>query len=266
MDYAQKFDEFPNMAGLACWQAQHSPSQNVITYLSDSKTISTDLTYQHLDQQARLLAAWLQTLTVEGDRAILLFPEERDLLIGLYGCFYAGITAVFTDFPEINMLPESFQAAAGQSAAALVLTTSAIQSIFESQSSSKNPLTWLAIDSPPAHISLKDWQMPASSHETPALLVFSSQSTTQSWGTLVTHGDLLLENIMKDNTLDMADRILDPTQNPARGEYVAPRTPLEKALVGIWSSVLNKSRIGIHDNFYDLGGDSLDGAMIVVQI
>ena len=42
-----------------------------------------------------------------------------------------------------------------------------------------------------------------------------------------------------------------------RQEYVAPRTEVEKKLTLIWSEVLGIEQIGIHDNFFDLGGNSL---------
>jgi len=38
--------------------------------------------------------------------------------------------------------------------------------------------------------------------------------------------------------------------------YVAPSTATEELLAGIWSEVLKTDRIGIHDNFFDLGGHS----------
>jgi len=38
--------------------------------------------------------------------------------------------------------------------------------------------------------------------------------------------------------------------------FLPPRSPLEKCLVGIWSSVLEIEPIGVHDNFFDLGGHS----------
>ena len=42
-----------------------------------------------------------------------------------------------------------------------------------------------------------------------------------------------------------------------RGEYVAPRTPAEEVLAGIWAQVLKLDRVGVHDNFFELGGHSL---------
>ncbi|MFJ7075532.1 amino acid adenylation domain-containing protein [Streptomyces sp. NPDC098781] len=43
----------------------------------------------------------------------------------------------------------------------------------------------------------------------------------------------------------------------AVGEHVAPRTDEERAMAAVWSEVLGLDRIGVHDNFFDLGGDSL---------
>ncbi len=48
--------------------------------------------------------------------------------------------------------------------------------------------------------------------------------------------------------------------------YAAPRTAIERALAGIWASVLRKARVGVNDNFFDLGGDSLLAAQILAQV
>ncbi|MBD1938356.1 non-ribosomal peptide synthetase [Microcoleus sp. FACHB-68] len=39
--------------------------------------------------------------------------------------------------------------------------------------------------------------------------------------------------------------------------FVPPRTPVEEVLTGIWAKLLNLEKVGIHDNFFDLGGHSL---------
>jgi acyl-CoA synthetase (AMP-forming)/AMP-acid ligase II/acyl carrier protein len=48
--------------------------------------------------------------------------------------------------------------------------------------------------------------------------------------------------------------------------YVAPRTPLEKTIAGIWSEVLGLDRIGINHGFLDLGGDSLLATLVVSRL
>ncbi|HSF39387.1 MAG TPA: amino acid adenylation domain-containing protein [Thermoanaerobaculia bacterium] len=44
---------------------------------------------------------------------------------------------------------------------------------------------------------------------------------------------------------------------PAQAGFVTPRTATEKAVAGIWQEVLQLDRVGLHDNFFDLGGHSL---------
>lgn len=46
-------------------------------------------------------------------------------------------------------------------------------------------------------------------------------------------------------------------------EFVEPRTPIEQTLADIWSSVLNYSPVGIHDNFFENGGDSIRSIQII---
>ncbi|HEY4111751.1 non-ribosomal peptide synthetase, partial [Puia sp.] len=48
--------------------------------------------------------------------------------------------------------------------------------------------------------------------------------------------------------------------------YVAPRTETEALLAGIWKELLNASQVGIHDNFFTLGGHSLLGMRLVSAI
>jgi amino acid adenylation domain-containing protein len=47
-----------------------------------------------------------------------------------------------------------------------------------------------------------------------------------------------------------------------RADYVPPATAVEEVVAGIWTETLTVDRVGVHDNFFDLGGDSL----LAVQI
>lgn len=53
---------------------------------------------------------------------------------------------------------------------------------------------------------------------------------------------------------------------PVQRLYVAPRTPLESALVDLWVGVLQTSKIGITDNFFELGGHSLLALQLLGKI
>jgi len=45
--------------------------------------------------------------------------------------------------------------------------------------------------------------------------------------------------------------------------YVAPRNEVERILTSIWENVLGIEQVGIHDNFFDLGGASIQSLQVV---
>ncbi|RQX79047.1 NAD-dependent epimerase/dehydratase family protein [Burkholderia anthina] len=48
--------------------------------------------------------------------------------------------------------------------------------------------------------------------------------------------------------------------------HAAPRDMVETAIHEIWCGLLKQKRIGIHDNYFDLGGDSLQATVMLYQI
>jgi natural product biosynthesis luciferase-like monooxygenase protein/amino acid adenylation domain-containing protein len=51
-----------------------------------------------------------------------------------------------------------------------------------------------------------------------------------------------------------------------RREHVEPETPLERFLVDLFREVLHVDRVGLHDNFLELGGNSINGAMLAFHL
>ncbi len=48
--------------------------------------------------------------------------------------------------------------------------------------------------------------------------------------------------------------------------FLAPRTPVEEVLVNIWRDIFGLERIGVKDNFFDLGGHSLLSLQIIDRV
>ncbi len=61
-------------------------------------------------------------------------------------------------------------------------------------------------------------------------------------------------------------RLPEPSTAGARMDRVPPRTPLEGKLVALWEEVLQREDLGVTDNFFDLGGDSIKAVRLISRI
>ncbi|MEM9164165.1 MAG: phosphopantetheine-binding protein, partial [Cyanobacteria bacterium P01_F01_bin.4] len=52
----------------------------------------------------------------------------------------------------------------------------------------------------------------------------------------------------------------------ATTEYVAPTTPAEVTIVELWQTLLEIERIGVNDNFFEVGGNSLTAIQLLSQL
>ncbi|HEV2843869.1 MAG TPA: AMP-binding protein, partial [Thermoanaerobaculia bacterium] len=58
----------------------------------------------------------------------------------------------------------------------------------------------------------------------------------------------------------------DPETASGGEEYVAPRTPTEEVIAGIWADLLGLDRVGAADRFFDLGGHSLLATQVTSRL
>jgi acyl-CoA synthetase (AMP-forming)/AMP-acid ligase II/acyl carrier protein len=86
---------------------------------------------------------------------------------------------------------------------------------------------------------------------------------------------LIVEDLPKGSTgklqrLGLAEKLGLTTsvqaQPSAGADNVAPRTPVEEELARIWAQVLNIEHLSIHDDFFRLGGDSLQATQMMSRV
>jgi acyl-CoA synthetase (AMP-forming)/AMP-acid ligase II len=82
---------------------------------------------------------------------------------------------------------------------------------------------------------------------------------------------LIVEQLPKGSTgkvqrIGLAEKLGLAGDSAASRTFAAPRTSLENILAGIWADVLHLEQVGVHDDFFALGGDSLLAAHVLTSI
>jgi acyl carrier protein len=57
-----------------------------------------------------------------------------------------------------------------------------------------------------------------------------------------------------------------PDESRAQQEYIAPRTRMEALVAQTWAEVLGLDRVGVEEDFFNLGGHSLHGMRILARL
>ncbi|MBW4536798.1 MAG: fatty acyl-AMP ligase [Pleurocapsa minor HA4230-MV1] len=175
------------------------PYQTAYTFLADGENESGSCTYQQLDLQARAIAVQLLTKVKPGDRALLVYPYTAGLefIAAFMGCLYAGVVAV-TDYPRQHIKSLSqYQDRIVDCQASIALTTHEFADRVKGQliahptmALKLKALPWIESDRVDLGLA-EHWRSPKIDGDTLAFLQYTSGSTGQPKGVMVTHGNVL---------------------------------------------------------------------------
>lgn len=187
--------EIRTLIDLIRWRAGKNPDKVAASFLLDENEEAI-LTYHGIDQKARAIASMLQDLRSQNERALLVFPPGLDFITAFFGCLYSQTVAAPTYPPHPARLNRSLPrllAIAKDSQPIVALTTSDILANLDellAHSPELEAMHWLATDKIPLDLAA-EWKEPGITGDTLAFLQYTSGSTAQPKGVMVSHGNLL---------------------------------------------------------------------------
>ncbi|CBL45095.1 Non-ribosomal peptide synthetase modules and related proteins [gamma proteobacterium HdN1] len=195
---AVDLSQMNTLVGLLEARAAAHPDKLAYTFLPDGEEAGVDITYGELATRARAVAATLLTKGAAGDRALMLFPSSLEFVVGFFGCLYAGIAAVPAYPPRRNQNLGRLQSIIDDCEPSIVMTTSKVMTvaapIFE-ETPGLSHLQWACVDEI-SNEAAATWSAPAISAATIAFLQYTSGSTGNPKGVMVSHGNLLANEAM----------------------------------------------------------------------
>jgi len=188
--------EQPDLVEILRWRARNQPDRIAFTFLVDGEEREASLTYAQLDRRARAVAAALRARADPGARVLLVHAPGLDFVAAFLGCLYARVVAV-PAYPPDPVRPDRsiarLCAIGAASDARLALTSAAILSLAHDSLSRKPALEcieWVASDGL-ANDDASVWQPEPIDPGDLAFLQFTSGSTAEPKGVMITHANLM---------------------------------------------------------------------------
>jgi acyl-CoA synthetase (AMP-forming)/AMP-acid ligase II len=191
---------FPNpspltVVALLRQRAEALPNQTAYTYLSDRGTEDGTLTYGELDRGARTIAAQLQSMGLQGSRALLLYPSGLEYIKAFFGCLYAGVVAVPAYPPRQTRNLSRLLAIVRNAGVSSILATQTVMKALKNgivDAPDFAGIPWTATDGEIQDSGKSNsWREPRLDATNLAFLQYTSGSTGTPKGVMVSHGNLV---------------------------------------------------------------------------
>jgi acyl-CoA synthetase (AMP-forming)/AMP-acid ligase II len=205
------------LVDLLVQRASSQPDQLAYTFIGEGErrpdSLGFSLTYRELFEQAAGLAALLQAHGLAGERVLLVFRSNTSFVIAFFGCLLAGAVAVPTAPPRRERMMHRLSAIASNAGAKAGLADS--DDVMQAAAGLRHDdLHWFQVRELGQDDGLRaraaEWRSPALCAESLAFLQYTSGSTGDPKGVMVSHGNLMANSleIAQGLVLDASTRML----------------------------------------------------------
>lgn len=197
-------NQWTTLVDMVRWRALHQPDMVAHTFLVDGAMEESSINYGEMDRQARSIAAWLQSLKLAGERVLLLYPPGLEFISAFCGCLYAGAIAVPLSTINIarpNRWAHKLRSITDDTEPRVCLTVGRSLTKLEnllSQAPNLRSIKWLATEELESNLADR-WAPSALTGSIPAYLQYTSGSTSNPKGVMITHDNVLhnLEDVRR---------------------------------------------------------------------
>ncbi len=176
-------------------RAAEQPDVRAYAFVDEHLDEQAALTYGELHARALAVAARLREACAPGDRALLVFPPGLDFVVAYFGCLYAGVIAVPVNPPRREVVQGATRSVVSDCAPSVVLTLGAMVGFMTPALEGVcGALRWVAVDE--VEPDAPDFAIQPSAPEDIAFLQYTSGSTSDPKGVMVTHGNLVANERM----------------------------------------------------------------------
>ncbi|MGW1196785.1 fatty acyl-AMP ligase [Streptomyces sp. NPDC002536] len=189
----EALDGYRSFTDLVLARAAQTPDKEAFVLLTEQagKGEPETVSYRALDDGARRLAGWLQDRGAAGERVLVLHADRRLFAISFLACLYAGAVAVPAPPPSGRRHNEARIAAIVKDAHPCVALTDPADAPDVSRMLARTGhgnIPCLAADVVPQSA---PWRKPKLDGDTVAFLQYTSGSTREPRGVVVTHANIL---------------------------------------------------------------------------